>query len=93
MPDYRMTIELPYESSTDETSILLARRFLMDAVDDALDADDEAYLAALAGDLFGIKDPEHDVIEEAEHILLGGHWSDSFSDPVQEPLFGAEAWT
>ena len=46
-----------------------------------------ADLAALAGDMFGIKDPEHDVIRDALDILRGGGWSDSFDLPIQEPLF------
>lgn len=91
MPEISVTATLPYEEGTNETSILLARRYLVDAIEDAFDCDDIAYLAALASD-FGIKDPEHSVIEEAEHILLGGHWDDHVDFPLQDQLFGAEAW-
>lgn len=92
MPDLNLLVTLPYEETASETAILLAREYLVDAVNDALDCEDRAFLNFLALDQFAIRDPEHPVIEEAEHILLGGHWSDSFSDPVQEQPFGAEAW-
>lgn len=86
MPAVDIHISLPYERTSDETAILLARKYLIEEIRSLLDDPDEVFLAQIAEDEFGIA-PDAPTVERAVELLLSdAEMTAPLLAPMQLPL-------
>ena len=90
MPQFNVTLAFDYEHTASDSAIALVRDYVAGEARDILE--DELNLAFVAMDTFGVPS-HHPGVAEALKIFSTGGVSDSFEDPFQEALLGAEAWT